>query len=87
MHRRAGLITLASDSDIRRHVQAELFCSPDVDETDIAVQVANGTVTLAGYVRNSLDKYGAEDAVKRVAGVAGVVNDIQVQAAVPGRSF
>lgn len=68
-----------SDSDTQRHVEAELFACPDVDETNIAVKVTNGEVTLSGYARSSLDKYGAEDAVRRVRGVTAVVNDIQVR--------
>lgn len=71
-----------SDTDIQRQVECELFACPHVDETDIAVKVTDGTVTLTGYARSFFDKYGAEDAVKRVRGVAAVANDIQV----PGRS-
>ena len=68
-----------SDSELQRHVEAELFCCPDLDETDIAVKVTGGTVTLTGYVRSFFDKFGAEDAVKRVVGVNAVANDIEVQ--------
>jgi osmotically-inducible protein OsmY len=42
-----------------------------------------GAVRLSGYVRNLFDKYGAEDAVRRVAGVAAVANDILVRPATP----
>jgi osmotically-inducible protein OsmY len=66
------------DSQIRRDIEAELQWSPDVDETDIAVKVTNGVVALSGYVRSYFEKYRAEDAVKRIAGVAGVANDIVV---------
>ena len=69
-----------SDSDIKCNVEAELRCNPCVDETDIAVKVTGGIVTLTGYVRNFLHKYGAEDAVKRVAGVVAIANDIQLVA-------
>jgi hypothetical protein len=68
------------DRDIQRHVEAELYCCPDVDETEIAVKVSGGTVTLSGYARSLLDKYAAEEAVKRVAGVVAVANDVVVQA-------
>ena len=69
-----------SDSEIKDNVEAELRCNPHVDETDIAVKVAGGIVTLTGYVRNFFHKYGAEDAVKRVAGVIAIANDIQLLA-------
>jgi osmotically-inducible protein OsmY len=67
-----------ADTDIQRHVESELFACPDLDETDIAVKVANGTVTLTGYVRNFFDKYGAEDAARRVRGVSTVINAIML---------
>jgi osmotically-inducible protein OsmY len=71
------------DSDIQRQVESELFACPDVDETDIAVKVTDGTVTLTGYARSFFDKYGAEDAVKRVRGVNAVANDIEVRPRFP----
>jgi osmotically-inducible protein OsmY len=71
---------MRSDSDIKHNVEGELRCCPHVDETDIAVKVTGGVVTLTGYVRNFFHKYGAEDAVKRVAGVVAIANDIEVQA-------
>ena len=69
---------MKSDSQIRRDVEAELQWSPDVDETDIAITVHNGVVAMSGYVKSYFEKYRAEDAVKRVSGVAGVANDIVV---------
>jgi osmotically-inducible protein OsmY len=69
---------MRSDSDVQRAVEAELICHPHVDDTDIVVKVKDGVVTLSGYVRNLFHKYGAEDAVKRVAGVTAVANDIEL---------
>jgi osmotically-inducible protein OsmY len=68
-----------SDSEIERDVKDELYWNPDLDATDIAVAVKSGVVTLSGFVKNSLDKYEAEKAAKRVAGVIGVANDIEVR--------
>ncbi|HYL02998.1 MAG TPA: BON domain-containing protein [Steroidobacteraceae bacterium] len=79
-------MTKRADGDIRQHVESELYCCPDLDETDIAVKVTDGAVTLTGYARTLLDKYAAEDAAKRVPGVAAVANDIQVQASAAGTS-
>lgn len=70
---------MRSDSDVQRAVEAELCCHPNVDDTDIVVSVKEGVVTLSGYVRNLFHRYGAEDAVKRVAGVTAVANDIDLQ--------
>jgi osmotically-inducible protein OsmY len=72
---------MKADSDIKSDVEAELRWSPDVDETDISVKVNGGVVTLTGFVRSYFEKYQAEGAVKRIAGVAGVANDIQVHPA------
>ncbi len=77
-------MNLRADSDIKLNVEAELRCCSNVDETDVAVKVNGGIVTLTGYVRNFFHKYGAEDAVKRVAGVVGIANDIQLLAPRPG---
>lgn len=70
---------MRSDSDIRRDVEDELRWDPDIDPTDIAVNVNNGIVTLTGFVRSYMQKYQAETDAKRVAGVIGVVNDIEVR--------
>lgn len=67
------------DNDIERDVRAELRFRPDIDERDIAVKVNNAVVMLSGYARSFLDKQRAEQAVKRIAGVAGVANDIEVR--------
>jgi osmotically-inducible protein OsmY len=70
---------MRSDSDIKRDVEAELKWHPNIDATDIGVTVNNGVVTLAGFVRSYNEKLDAEAAAKRVSGVLGVVNDIEVR--------
>jgi osmotically-inducible protein OsmY len=70
---------MRSDSDIKRDVEAELKWDPDIDSTDIAVAVKGGVVALTGFVRSYSQKYEAERAVKRVSGVVGVANDIEVR--------
>ena len=56
---------MRADIDIERDVKAELKWSPDVNETDIAINVTGSVVALTGYVVNSTQKYRAEAAVKR----------------------
>jgi osmotically-inducible protein OsmY len=68
-----------SDHEIELDVKDELQWDPNLGPTDIAISVKNGVVTLAGFVRNYSDKYEAESAAKRVAGVLGVANDIEVR--------
>jgi osmotically-inducible protein OsmY len=70
---------MRSDSEIERDVKEELQWDPDLDATDIAISVNKGVVTLAGFVRSYTDKYEAEAAAKRVAGVVGVANDLEVR--------
>jgi osmotically-inducible protein OsmY len=69
---------MRSDADIKRDVEEELRSDPMVDATDVAVAVKSGVVTLTGFVRNYMDKFEAEAAVKRVVDVVGVANDIEV---------
>src|SRR3954470_24451764 len=70
---------MRSDSEIKRDVEEELKWSPSVDPTDIGVAVKNGVVTLMGFVRTYSQKFEAERAAKRVVGVVGLANDIEVQ--------
>src|SRR3979411_2029207 len=70
---------MRSDGEIEKDVKAELEWDPDLNATDIAVSVKKGVVTLAGFVKSYTDKYEAEAAAKRVAGVAGVANDLEVR--------
>jgi osmotically-inducible protein OsmY len=70
---------MKSDKEIERDVKEELEWNPDLDATDIAVSVKQGVVTLAGFAKSYTDKYEAEAAAKRVAGVVGVANDIEVR--------
>ena len=72
-------VTMRPDNDIKRDVEDELRWDPDVDPTDIAVAVKSGVVTLTGFVRSYAEKFAAERAAKRVAGVVGVANDLEVR--------
>lgn len=68
-----------SDSEIERDVRDEVRWDPGLDATDIAVSVKDGVVTLTGFIKSFSDKYEAEAAAKRVAGVVGVANDLEVR--------
>jgi osmotically-inducible protein OsmY len=70
---------MRSDSEIKRDVEDELRWDPDIDPTDIAVSVKNGVVTLSGFVKTYNDRWQAERDAKRVAGVLGVANDLEVR--------
>jgi len=70
---------MKTDAEIERDVKAELGWDPQIDETDIAVTVNEGVVSLTGFAHSYAEKYRADAATKRVAGVAGVANDIEVR--------
>jgi osmotically-inducible protein OsmY len=52
---------------------------PELNAEDIAISVKNGVVTLAGFTPSYTDRLEAEAAAKRVTGVLGVANDIEVR--------
>ena len=70
---------MKSNSEIENDVKEELAWNPDLDPKDIAVSVDNGVVTLTGFVKSYTEKYEAEAAAKRVAGVVAVANDLEVR--------
>ena len=70
---------MRTDSEIKKDVEDELQWDPDIDATDIAVAVKNGVVTLTGFVRSYMQRAEAEKDAKRVAGVTGIANDIEVR--------
>jgi osmotically-inducible protein OsmY len=60
-------------------VEDELRSDPDIDATDIAVAVKDGSVALTGFVRSFRQRRRAEQDVKRLAGVVGIANNIEVR--------
>jgi len=66
------------DKTLRRLVQEELDWQPSIDAADIGVTVEQGIVHLVGHVSNYAQKVAAENAVKRVKGVRGFVEDLQI---------
>jgi osmotically-inducible protein OsmY len=70
---------MRTDQVIQEDVEQELQWDPDLDAINIAVSVKDGVVTLAGFVKSLNDKYEAESAAKRVAGVRAVANDLELR--------
>jgi len=68
-----------SDDAIRQDVIFELKYDPKITSPDIAVAVKDGVVTLSGFVASYWEKEEAEKAAKRVYGVRGVANDLEVK--------
>ena len=70
---------MRADQDIRRDVERQLEWEPSIDAGEIGVSVKDGIVTLSGFVHSFVEKLDAERAAKRVVGVAGLANDIEVR--------
>jgi osmotically-inducible protein OsmY len=76
---------MRSDNEIRHDVEEELDWDPQIGARDIAVSVRGGVVTLAGFVHSFGERAQAEADAKRVAGVTGIANDIEVRLPLVGR--
>ena len=69
-----------TDTDIKRDVEDEIRWDPSIeDDSHIAVAVNDGVVTLTGYTKKYMDSYYAERAAKRVQGVKGVANELEIK--------
>jgi osmotically-inducible protein OsmY len=69
-----------SDNSLRDDVLLELKWDPKISSaSDIGVAVKDGVVTLSGFVPSFWEKDAAEKVAKRVYGVRGVANDIEVK--------
>ena len=70
---------MRSDSDIKRDVEEELRWDANINATDIGVTAKGGVVALSGFVRSYNEKWQAERDAKRIVGVVGVADDIEVR--------
>lgn len=64
--------------ELKRNVETELSWEPSVDAAEIGVSVKEGVVTLNGQVKSYSEKWSAERAVSRIAGVRAIVNELEV---------
>lgn len=69
---------MKTDLNLRDDVMDELAFEPSIDETQIGVTTKNGVVTLNGHVSSYAQKGAAENAVRRVAGVKAIAEEIEV---------
>jgi osmotically-inducible protein OsmY len=70
---------VVDDYQLQRDVLDELKWEPEVEATHVGVSVKDGVVTLTGHVPSFGEKYAAEKAAKRVLGVKGVANELDVK--------
>jgi osmotically-inducible protein OsmY len=69
---------MKSDSELQHDIEEELTNESDVNVEQLDVQVYKGTVKLTGTVSSDLEKWKADDAVRRTPGITDLVNEIQV---------
>ncbi len=69
---------MKSDHQIQLDVLAELNWEPSVSASDVGVSVKDGIVTLSGHVKSYAEKWHAEQAAQRVAGVKALAIELEV---------
>ena len=69
---------MKTDIEIQKDVMAELKWEPKVNAAHIGVEVKDGVVTLSGHVDSFAEKWNAEQAAKRVAGVKVIAIELDV---------
>jgi osmotically-inducible protein OsmY len=69
---------MKSDIEIQKYVIDQLNWEPILRATEITVAVRNGVVTLSGTVPTWSQKMAAEHAVKKVAGVKAIAENVVV---------
>ncbi len=75
---------MKTDAQLQQDVLNEFKWDSRLQPNEIGVAVKDGIVILTGYTNSYSKKVVAEQVAKRVAGVSGVVNEIQVR--LPGSS-
>jgi len=67
-----------NDTALQKNVIEELAWDPALTTTEIGVAAKDGVITLSGKVHTYSQKYAAEKAVHRVAGVKALADDLKV---------
>ena len=68
-----------NDRTLRQDIIDELEFEPSINAAHIGVAVECGVVTLTGHVSTYAQKAAAEDVVRRVKGVKGIAQEIEVR--------
>lgn len=73
---------MKTDFQLQQDVLNELKWEPSINAAHIGVEAKDGVITLSGHVNSFTEKWNAERAAKRVAGVKVLAIDIEVN--IPG---
>lgn len=68
-----------SDTLLKTDIQEALDFEPGIKSQNIIIKIEDGIVTLTGSVENYYEKFLAENTIKNIQGVKGVVEEIQVK--------
>lgn len=74
-------MALRTDRQSQHDIMAELKKEPSAATSPIVVEVADGIATLSGVVSCVAEKAQAEDAARRISGIRGIANEIDVGSA------
>ena len=69
---------MKTDSQLQQDISAELKWEPSIHAARTGVEVKDGVVTLAGQVDSYSEKWNAERAAQRVAGVKAMTTELKV---------
>lgn len=70
---------MKKSQELQKDVQEELRWEPSIASDGIRVAAEDGVVTLTGHVTDYLQRVNAEKTVKRVKGVHGIANNLEVR--------
>lgn len=68
-----------NDNTLRQNIIDELEFEPSIDAANIGVAVSAGVATLTGHVPTYMQKASVESIVRRVKGVKGIAEEIEVR--------
>ena len=70
---------MKTDMELEKDVAEELKWDPSIDDSEIGISVRGGVVTLTGSVPDFAQKWGALQAVERIAGVRAIAQELIVK--------
>ncbi len=70
---------MLNNLELQKRVLEALDWEPGLDAARVGVAASGGVVTLTGQVQSYADRFSAERVVKRILGVKGLANDLEVR--------
>lgn len=67
------------DKFLRQRIVDELDFNPSINAANIGISVDGGVVTLTGHVSSYAERLAAEEATRRMKGVRGIAQEIEIR--------